>query len=555
MGSVLLLFAAVLFTFSPALRNRFVDWDDQNEIYQNPDFNPVTLSKLAWNWRHTRLTLYMPVTYAVWGGVAAVAPRDPTGVLQPAAFHALNLVLHCAASVAVLALLWRLGLGEGAALLGALVFAVHPLQTEAIVWASGMYTMLSSALCLAAILLYLGFSRSAYGVATGTYALALLVKAAAVATPLMAAVLHWTSGRRSLPSAARRLWLWILLAAPLVVAARRFQDLSVVPAPPWWGRPIVALDALGWYLRKIALPVNLCPDYGRTPDWVMAHLGAAALSGGVAVVVIAAALAARRRAPWLAAGVGLLVAGTLPYAGLSTFDFQYVSTVADRYAYLGMAGVAVVAAGIASRSRFAAVALLLAIPVCATLSWRQATRWHDTVGLFDYTLAVNPRSLVSQNVLGYLAQQQGRPAEAERRYQAALQIWPADAAIHFNLGNLYRAARPDAAVQQYELAVRYQPHSATYRNNYGVELARLGRVGEAIAQLQTALQLAPGAGPEPHVNLGLALALAGNFPAAAEQYRIALQMDPSDIRARAGLASLSKPSARPATLPGTLSKG
>ena len=45
--------------FAATLTHQFIAWDDQFEIYHNPDFNPVTWQSLAWNWTHTRLTVWM----------------------------------------------------------------------------------------------------------------------------------------------------------------------------------------------------------------------------------------------------------------------------------------------------------------------------------------------------------------------------------------------------------------------------------------------------------------------------------------------------------------
>src|SRR5258708_2508798 len=152
--AILILLAIAVGTYWPVLRNDFVDFDDQTEIYQNPDFNPVTLRGLAWNWSHTRMTLYMPLTYTTWGVLAAVAPRDAHGTLAAWPFHALNLALHALCVTLVFLLLRQLGMPTTPAAFGAAVFAVHPMQTEAVAWASGMYTVLGAALGAGALMAY-----------------------------------------------------------------------------------------------------------------------------------------------------------------------------------------------------------------------------------------------------------------------------------------------------------------------------------------------------------------------------------------------------------------
>jgi hypothetical protein len=84
-------------TFYPVLRAQFLNWDDHVNISTNPDLNPVTLDGLLRNFNRTRLTLYMPLAYVVWGGLTFIARQAPdaAGVtLNPAVYHGFNLLLH-----------------------------------------------------------------------------------------------------------------------------------------------------------------------------------------------------------------------------------------------------------------------------------------------------------------------------------------------------------------------------------------------------------------------------------------------------------------------------
>src|SRR5438093_9704788 len=90
-----LLVALCLIVFGRALGNGFVNWDDQGQLYENPDFNPPSLAKLARYWRGPHMNLYLPVTYSAWGAIARVAydPRAPGPIkLRPVYFHAANLL-------------------------------------------------------------------------------------------------------------------------------------------------------------------------------------------------------------------------------------------------------------------------------------------------------------------------------------------------------------------------------------------------------------------------------------------------------------------------------
>jgi Tfp pilus assembly protein PilF len=465
------------------------------------------------------------------------------------------------------------------AMIGALIFALHPLQTEAVAWASGMYTLLSTALSLGALMAYviavgqkekgptsniqrptsnvqvntvvLSFVRRwtlnverwtfaiFFFIATSLYIAALLTKAASVSLPLAAGMIDLFILGRPLRRVIKSLVFWVVLAFPIVLIAKHFQDVSMLPAPPLWTRLLIALDAIGFYLGKIVLPINLIPDYGRNPTWVMHHLPRAGISAATATVVLLIAWRAPRNVKWIPAGIGVLFAGISPYLGLTTFDFQYVSTVADRYAYFGMVGVALLIAAATARSRSVGIVVVIGAVICGVLTFRQIQRWKDTNTLFSYTLDVNPRSLLSHNIFGYLAAREHRPAEARAHYLAALEIWPQDATILFNLGNLYAKDRPDLALEPYASAVRYQPKMALYRNNFAAALARTGDVQQAYAQWKQAITDDPSY-VDPHNNLGDLLAQHGFVDEACREYRATLAIDPNNAHANAALQNLNK---------------
>ncbi len=552
LGCTLVLTVVIFAVFAQSLQHQFVDWDDRNEIFGNEHFNPVTVQSLAWNWSHTQLTLYMPVTYMVWGAVAAVAPRDSSGVLDPAAFHLLSVVLHLICSVLVFLLLRQLWRYDLPALAGALVFATHPLQVEAVAWASGMYTLLSTALCLTALIAYVahvnrtpapGVARRMpwlYLVATLLYVIALLCKAASVSLPVVTAVVDFVILGRPLAKVVRSLLPWLILAIPVVLLAKSFQDLTNVPAPAAWLRPLVAVDALGFYVTKLAFPSGLIPDYGRTPDWVLTHWRSLCGTAGIAVFVLCVAYVARFRMKSVTAGVGVLAAGLFPYLGLTTFDFQYVSTVADRYAYFGMVGVAILVCGAATHDRRAAFVALSLSVVFAVASEKQSRWWSDTDMLFNHTLAVNPRSLISHNVLGYQAAHSGRPVEAEQWYQGALAIWPADATIWFNLGNLHVDQNPARAAAEYRQAVNYLPANPSFHKNLAAALARSGDPAGAVEQYRAAIRLDP-SDVGTHYGLASLLEGFGDTSGARSEYHAVLRLNPDHSGAKASLRRLASP--------------
>ena len=515
---VVLLIVLPLATFARVLGHGFVDWDDRTQIYENPDFNPPSPAKIAKYWRGPHMNLYLPVTYTLWGGLSAVA-RDG-GTLDARYFHATNLLLHIVSTLLVYAILRTLAAEAVPAAIGAAVFAVHPVMVEPVAWASATYTVLSGMFSLLAILEYLRFARSSgkwthFAVGSVALLLAMLSKPSAVVVPVIACALDVLLVRKSLRRALATTLIWLLLALPIMLLAKRFQPAAWVEDVPLWQRPIVAMDALTFYVVKILFPFHLGVDYGRFPAFVMTR------TVWFAAWIVPAALALiawrwRRTAPWIAASLICFVAGMGTYLGIAKFDFQYWSTVADRYLYLSMLAVAIaIAFAVASvRRERRAAAYVVAVLVIALLAVRSALQtgvWRDTQALFTHTLTVNPDSVIAHNSLAYLASRGGDAEASANHYRAVLRVKPRDGGANFNLGNAYLAAGDlDAAIAHFQVAAQSMPPNPLAYNNLGVALARAQRFDEAERTFSRALQIDP--------NLEMArngLALARRLRAAA----------------------------------------
>ena len=118
--------------------------------------------------------------------------------------------------------------------------------------------------------LYPGVGRLwSYGFATIFLVLALLAKPAAVVVPLMALIIDRVILQRSWRAIAQSLALWFALTIPIMLIARVVQPAVEVTPAPLWARPLVALDALAFYLVKLVLPVGLTINYGRTPQSIL----------------------------------------------------------------------------------------------------------------------------------------------------------------------------------------------------------------------------------------------------------------------------------------------
>lgn len=456
------LLGLVFLTFWTVTSHGFLGWDDVRQILENPDFGPATLDGLWWNFSNTRMTLYMPVTYTLWWTLAVLTGEGREG-LNPFYFHLLNVALHAGTVLVVFAILRRLTHGSTrGAFVGAALFAVHPVMAEPVAWASAMYTVLSGLLSCLAIAAHLrALERPAaphrgwYVAATVFYIVALLSKASSVVVPFMLLSLHLVLLHTPARVVFKSLLPWIVLAVPTLLVARHFEPASHVADVPALTRPSVAVDAYAFYIGKVLLPVNLMTDYGRTPTWVVQS---GAIHRAWAVVVMIVVLAAVSRSRLVISSLVMSAVALLPFVGLARSNFQTYSTVADRYLYLAMLGVALLSAGAVERAlrisrvrKWLIPACLLVIVVLAFVTHQQARTWRDDYTLFAHNLELNPSSMMSKRVLAAnWDHRPGRPFLTQD-----------DLALQLEVGDDYAKAQGlERAVVHYEYATRADPNSA-----------------------------------------------------------------------------------------------
>jgi tetratricopeptide (TPR) repeat protein len=455
---------------------------------------------------------------------------------------------------------------------------VHPLQVESVAWVSETRGLLATFLGLTALLQYLAWREAPrprqYLVAAMYFVMAMLAKPSATAVPLMAMVIDCLWYRRSLKASLYALSPWLLAAAIVIVITRWQQPSSaVVHAPPLWQRPFVAGDALAFYLGKLVLPRHLGFDYGRRPDVVLSQMWTW-LAWLVPLQVVVAIFFSTRRAAWTTAALLALVA-ILPQLGFVPFIFQETSTVADRYMYLSMVGVALAAAlAIEASASLEALAMAgVALGVLAAQTVSQCAVWRDDVSLYTHGLAVNPGSYVAHYGLGNAYQRDGRNVAAEAEYRLALDLnphyaWalnalgvslagagqtteaiaayrkaiasnPSLAEIHVNLANAYwQSGEKEKALDEYREALRLDDRSANAHCNYGDALIESGRVGEGVEHLDRAVTINPRFAAA-HVKLGLALVAIGQLTLAAEEFRAALDANPKQVEAIVNLGLIA----------------
>ncbi len=364
--------------------HEFINWDDADNFAGNADYNPPKLASIWKYWAHGYMRLYVPLPRTVWAGIAAIA-YSPKG-MDAHWFHIASLSFHLITVLLVWGLLnWAVKNHAWQQRWGALIFAVHPLQVESVAWASGLKDVLAGMFSVLAILFFAGAARENVKRkwmwqcgAVVAVTLAALSKPNAVVVPVMAVVfsvyLLKQPWRRSVGILVVSLGIGvgISVVASVVQAA---NDAAILT--PIYMRPMIALDALAFYMRQIVAPVHLCVDYGRSPDRVLASRAIhftwiAPVAAGIVL------LALRKRCPWAIVAAMMFLIPIAPLLGLVPFGYQVTSTVTDHYLYLPMVGVAIGAAFVLSGIR-PAIAVPIGFAILAARgvrSWFQMQTWR-----------------------------------------------------------------------------------------------------------------------------------------------------------------------------------
>lgn len=515
----------VVVTFGRVVFHEFTGWDDAFTLFENPRLNPPTLASLIHYWTRPEGGLYIPLTYTLWSALAALG-------MKAGLFHASSVVLHAVSAVLVYEILRELSRAAIPSLIGAMIFAVHPLQVETVAWASGTKDLLAGCLVLAGVWQYIRYARDdrspaarrRWGTALGLFALALLAKPSAVVGPAVAGVIDVLLVRRSLRSAARALAPILVIALPLVVVARIVQTPPNVPLASPWLRPLIAADAIAFYLHKLVWPIDLGIIYARTPEAVTR--GGQLYYTWMAPAAIGAALwLGWPRTRVLIAAALVFVAALLPVLGFTPFMFQIHSTVSDHYLYVPMLGVSLAAAWGAERldRRWfypAAAAIVLAL---AARSVVQLGVWRDSLALFRHTVELAPDSAVAHANLGLALASRGDPRAALPHFQRAAELDPLSSHAHGRLALAHHL------LGQHALAVEHARES--------IRLARSETGG-----------MAYGADRQ-HLILGLSLKALGRAEEALPHLRRVLEFDPNNVPAVEALARIMKARRAPTTHP------
>lgn len=574
------LVAAVVVVYANSLSVPFV-FDDALAITENP-----TIRQLWPPW-----TALMPP-----GGQGLTVEGRPVlnfslalnyaaGGTSVTGYHVVNLAIHAGAALLLAAVVRRtlLRLAHPAAnaisFFTALLWAVHPLQTESVTYTVQRTESLMGFFLLATLYTFVrgadaepqgGISllprrsdrareradlhasdptslpsatpgRGWFCAAFVTCTLGMATKEVMVAAPVLVLLYDRTFLAGSFRAALRHrgrvhialFATWLLLAALVLGAGNRGGTIGASAGVAWYEYALCQFRAVVHYVRLTLWPDPLIFDYG--PDFVSAGTAAPyALLVMAAVTATAVALWRKPAFGFVGAWFFVILAPTSSVVGGTR------QMLAEHRIYLSLAAVVllVVFAGehwLGRRARWLWAGLALALG--GTTIARNAA-YRSELALYADTVAKRPDNPYARYNLGKALAEAGRYEEAVVHNREAVRLRPQLVGAQYNLANaLAELGRLAEARTHYEAAVALKPDYAKAHFNLGNVLRQLGRGEAALTHYRAAVQHEPGY-LEARDNLGSLLMENGQLAGAEEQFAAVLRVRPESAGTHCNLGTL-----------------
>jgi Flp pilus assembly protein TadD len=455
---IAILIAVTFLVYANTLQNQFV-WDDDQFIVNNPAirslhewpryfYDPHTHASSNYQFYIYRplRTLTYAIDYALWK-------------LNPGGYHLTNVMLHCLA-VLMAYVVARMIFGNNLlAFIVALLFGLHPVQTEAVAWVKGRDDILCALFYFAAFGVFLsaqkqGLSARHIWLIGLLYVLALLSKAMAITLPLILFVYQIIVRRAGSLSNSGNSGLrqYLILYLALGIAAIGFFILRStvtgrVGQTGWLGGTFGAtmltmLPALAHYLKLLVFPLHLNADYYGFPVSTTFFEPRVIISLAVLFVVAGGAVICWRRLPLVTFGVLWIGITLLPVSNtIPTMQF-----VAERFLYLPMFGFCVVLvelfawgysrAGVALRTVLVGLLVTLLGFYAARTVVRNAD-WTDRETLFRVTAQASPNAIRPNKNYAICLLNRGAYANAAAIFKRLVWLDPDDPELMRHLGYAY----------------------------------------------------------------------------------------------------------------------
>jgi len=452
-SKVILIVVIGFAVYANSLNGKFI-WDDYLLVRNNEHIDKLsnfakffTLdttagSGVAYGFYRPLQLLSYALNYSLWG-------------INVGGYHLTNTILHILVALCVFSLARLLFLNEFLALLSALLFLVHPVQTEAVAYISGRADSLAAIFLLLSLIFYIKYlkinSFKSYFLILINFALALLSKENSLALLFLILLYHYVFKEKINPKKI----LSLFCVAALYIILRTLVIKGLLPYIPSQDNFLQRIPgffvAVTDYIKLLILPFGLHMEYG---NWLFSLFNPKALLGlAIFLLPLAAIFKKQQSHKLLSFALGWFFITLLPVSNVIRVNLSYMM---EHWLYLPSIGFFLILSGciyqIYKKEKLKILAIVMSGSIVlfyALLTVKQNNYWHDDVAFYETTVKYKPNTPRIYYNLGLTYGNLGRYKEAIQQYQKALELNPNYFLAQNNIAVMYYYEK------QYTLAIKH----------------------------------------------------------------------------------------------------
>jgi protein O-mannosyl-transferase len=434
-----------------------ISWDDPEMVFRN---NDVQVFNLKAFFTDHYVGNYLPLTMLAHGFAWLLFKSWDGG------HHLINLLLHLVNGILVMKAGERLLRTREAGIAGAVIFLLHPLQTESVVWISELKNVLSTTFYLLALLRYISFTerkkQSDYLFCFLFFIFGCLCRPSVVVLPLALICVDVIVDQRIT-------WKYILYKLPMLAVSVLFGVLNMKAQTedqfinhahefPYWQRLGFAGYAILQYLRLFLLPFRLSVIYNYPEAKSVVFIAGCIFIALLIFLLIY--LARRKKFTHFSLIAFILVNLALVLQFVPFGEVLY----ADRYMYVPVIGFAWLLTTVLPLSETWVKGLLALLILYLTVIMSvRISKWKNAITLYEDIIQKYPAQFIALNSAGVECMFMNEDDKALAYFNRATQAAPRNYKGFYNRGLLYlKQQRPRPAVKSFSQSLALYDYAKAY---------------------------------------------------------------------------------------------
>ena len=503
---ILIIFINII-TFSPSIQNNLTNWDDLDYVTEN-----ILIKELTWkniidifNFLNPASNLHVKSLYTPLVILSYAIEYHFFGN-NPEGYHITNLVIHIINCLLVFWIILLITRDNMTSFLVSILFAIHPLHVESVVWITERKDLLYSLFFLGTIISYIYYKNTKrlpyYYMSLVLFLLSLLSKPMGVTLPVILLLFDYImSGniynKKNIKEKIPYLLLTsIFIAITLIISSFYKPSEGKVPYP-FSHNIFIASYNIIFYLYKLSWPTKQSaiyphPEGNSLPLFFL-------ISPFIVLIFITVVILSVRYTKKISFAILFFLITILPVIQLIPVP---PGISADRYTYIPSIGYFYILSEMfvwiyrkKTNTRLKTLLIILLIFIIITLSllsYKRTLVWRDSITLWSDVLKNYPEVWLAWNNRGIAYLEKNDYDRAIDDFNHSIKLDPGNGETYYNLGNAYyKKQEYDKSLKNFNLALRLNNSHIKAYINRGNLYYKTGNYELALSDFNKALTLAP----------------------------------------------------------------